>query len=334
LVAGLGLGQTVGDRALRKIGMPLLVRDGVDESQQFAIALLDTVNLATREKAVAQETDLALDAPLLVASVGSAQSQLDVHGTAEVEEQRMKASHIAVALKHDDLGIVEQPPARATAEEGRGSHKRAQERVHGGVEAEFAPHGARPCQHHDEEPQRAGAASRNWDLPDMRPVDLGLFADERVEAQEGFVGWRGTHRRDKAPQGAFAAEIATLFDHVENPGRAQAWILLERLLDESVVRCNQERRSRWTQLWREQPENAPYNIVMDAKLGGDRAYFPMLGVKQPRDLRLDFGGDGHGRPPGMRLSWRKSRNSPTPASLVPRRRGLGSTTSTLQKMPR
>lgn len=38
--------------------------------------------------------------------------------------------------------------------------------------------------------------------------------------------------------------------------------------------------------------------------------------------------DGHRRPPERRLSWRKSRNSPTPASLLPRRRGLGSTTST------
>src|ERR1039457_5815102 len=113
----------------------------------------------------------------------------------------------------------------------------------------------------------------------MRTVDLCLLDDERVEAQDGSPGARGTHRRDKAPQGAFAAKISTLFDHVENPRRAQAWILLERILDKFVVRRNQERRSRWTQLWREQPENAPNNIVMDAKLCGHRAKFLMLCVK-------------------------------------------------------
>jgi len=37
---------------------------------------------------------------------------------------------------------------------------------------------------------------------------------------------------------------------------------------------------------------------------------------------------GQRRPPERRLSWRKSPNSPTPASLLPRRRALGSTTST------
>jgi hypothetical protein len=53
---------------------------------------------------------------------------------------------------------------------------------------------------------------------------------------QGFAGWRWSHGRDKAPQGALAAEIAALLDHVENPGRAQSRIFLERLLDEFVVR--------------------------------------------------------------------------------------------------
>ena len=163
----------------------------------------------------------------------------------------------------------------------------------------------------------------------MGPVDLSLLANQRVEAQESFAGWRRTHRRDKATQGALAAAIAALLDHVEDPGRAQSRIFEKRLLDEFVVRRNQERHPLWARLWRDQPEDAPYDIVMDTKLGGNRAYFPVLDGKEPSDLRLDLGRDGHRRPPGMRLSWRRSRNSPTPASLLPRRRGLGSTTSTL-----
>ena len=117
------LDQTVGDRALGKIGVMLLVGDGVDESQQVAIALLDSVNVTASEKAVAQKTDLALHSTFLIASVRSAQSQLDVHGAAEVEEQGMEASHVAVSLKHDNFGIIEEPLAGSAAEERSRAHQ-------------------------------------------------------------------------------------------------------------------------------------------------------------------------------------------------------------------
>ena len=84
--------------------------------------------------------------------------------------------------------------------------------------------GARPSQHHDEEPERAGATSRNRDLPDVSPVDLRLLADEWVEAQKGFAVWRWAHHRDEATQGALAAEIAAISEHVEKSRRAQAWV--------------------------------------------------------------------------------------------------------------
>src|ERR1700690_712701 len=110
------LDQAIGDRALREIGMSLLVRDSVDESEQLVVAVLDVVDVAASEEALAKETDLAFHATLLVSSVRGAQPQLDVHGAAEIEEQRMEASGVAVPLEHDDLGIIEEPLARGAGE--------------------------------------------------------------------------------------------------------------------------------------------------------------------------------------------------------------------------
>src|SRR5258708_39561103 len=132
------LGQAIDDRALGKAGVSMLVRGGVDEGQQLAVALLDVVDVAAGEEAFTKETNLPLDASFLVSPVRAAQAQLHVQGAAEVEQQGMETSGIAVALEHDNLGIVEEPLPCRDGEIGRCADQPAQERVHGGVEAEFA----------------------------------------------------------------------------------------------------------------------------------------------------------------------------------------------------
>src|ERR1039458_2054013 len=109
------------------------------------------------------------------------------------------------------------------------------------VKAEFTPHGAGPRQDHDKQPQGA-TATRHRDGTDMRPVDLSLLADERVEAQEGFAVWRWAHHRNEATQGALTPTKAAVADHVQNSRRAQARVSEKGLLDESFVGRHQERR--------------------------------------------------------------------------------------------
>jgi hypothetical protein len=53
--------------------MSLLVRDLDDEVGQLAIALLDAVDVAPGEEALAQEADLSLHTALLVSAIGTAQ---------------------------------------------------------------------------------------------------------------------------------------------------------------------------------------------------------------------------------------------------------------------
>jgi hypothetical protein len=80
--------------------MPLLVRDGVDESQQLTIALLDAVNLAPREETAAQETDLALHASFLVASVGSAQAQVETPKKEQARTSERKSECTVVSKQN------------------------------------------------------------------------------------------------------------------------------------------------------------------------------------------------------------------------------------------
>ena len=98
--------------ALPEVGMALLVRDVVEEGRELAVAVLDVVDVAASEEALAKEADLSLHASLLVAPVRGAEPQLDVHGAAEVEQQGMEAGRVAVAFEHDDLRIVEEPLPR------------------------------------------------------------------------------------------------------------------------------------------------------------------------------------------------------------------------------
>src|ERR1017187_8203833 len=101
------LGQAVGDGFLAELRVGHGMSNIVDEGQQFAVALLDAVDLPAGEEAVAQETNLPLHTAFLIAAPGPAQAWLHVEGRGQVEQQGMKADRFAVALEHHDLGIVE-----------------------------------------------------------------------------------------------------------------------------------------------------------------------------------------------------------------------------------
>jgi hypothetical protein len=111
------------------------------------------------------------------------------------------------------------------------------------------------------------------------PVDLGLLADERIEAEKGFALGRRAHDHHETAQGALAAAEATLLEHIEQPRRAQARVFGQRLVDEVGVRHDQERRS-WGGLGTraEQPKGAADHVLVNAELGHDGAHLPVLSV--------------------------------------------------------
>lgn len=121
------LGEAISDRALGKIGVHLLVRDFIEEDEQLTIALLDVVDVAASEESIAEEADLSFDTALFVAPVGAAEAQLHVHRAAKTKQQGMKSGGVTVPFEHDNLGVVEEPLARDTAEIGARSGERSEQ---------------------------------------------------------------------------------------------------------------------------------------------------------------------------------------------------------------
>ena len=96
------------------------VGDAAQEVEQLAVAVVDGVDRASGEEAVAQVAHGALDAPLLLGFAHAAKARLHMQRAGEVEQPGVKTNRVAVALEHDDLGVVEEPlPRRALEEDAR-----------------------------------------------------------------------------------------------------------------------------------------------------------------------------------------------------------------------
>ena len=152
-----------------------------------------------------------------------------------VEQVGMEARGVAVALQHHRLGVVEQPLPGGALHPGGAAHQGTAQRVSGELEHQLGPQRARIRQHHQEHPQRA-LATRDRERADVRPVDLGLLAGERLESQEHLGLGGGTDAANQAAQGDHAAPVAAGPDHVEQPGGAQPRIVLELGGDELAIR--------------------------------------------------------------------------------------------------
>jgi hypothetical protein len=232
----------------------------------------------------------------------------------------MKSHRAPLSLEHHRLRIVEEPLAACPAERPGGAHQRPTERVHRQVEHEFAPQRPRVRQHHHEEPQSALAAG-DGHRAGVRPVDLGLLADERLGAQVHFAPRWGPQRDHVLAQRARSALETALPQHVVKPRRPQPRVARQRLRDEVAVGIAKPRARRAGCVPIADPERAPDYVGVQAELCGDGAHAPVLGEVQADDLGLLFGGGGHRAPRSS--SWRRSRKGPSP-----RGRRTGSTTST------
>jgi len=252
---------------------------------------------------------------------------LDPQRACDLEQPRVVAHGVAVAREHDGLRVVEEPLPRDATEVEGGAHERAAKRLDRQIEDELGPHGARVGEHHHEDPEWAQAAG-DVELAHVGPVHLRLLADEALDPQEHLAARHGPHLGHVAAQDRDAAFVAAPLDHVEEPGRAQARMQRERLVDEAVVGIDEARPRRDD----ERPLGAPIEHAVDhvgvhAKLGDDRAALPLFGVVKTPDLVLLGELDRHGVTPSMH-SWRSSAKSPKPWIRRPRRGRAGNATST------
>ena len=109
----------------------------------------------------------------------------------------MEADVIADALEDDALQIVVEDGAGHALERGEGLDVPAQEALERLVEGEARVAGARPRQHEHEAREEPGGGA-DADRAEVAPVDLGLLAGERLEAQVGLGAGGGPDGADVA----------------------------------------------------------------------------------------------------------------------------------------
>ena len=163
-----------------------------------------------------------------------------------------------------------------------------------GAEVEAHEGVAGVAQHQHERHQGALGAA-DGELAEVCPVDLGLLAREGSKPQIRFTGPARAQLRDAVAEVVGAAGIAPRCDHVEQPGGGQGGESLQRLGDESHVGVELGGPARTPALAFD-PGLAQYPLdggVMDAELGGDGAYPPVLDEVVAQNLRLECVVDGH-----------------------------------------
>ena len=157
------------------------------------------------------------------------------------------------------------------------------------VQGKAGVDGARPRQHEDEARQQPPAAADRQGA-EVAPVDLGLLAGERLQAQVRFGARGRPHRAYPAPDLDRGAREAALADHRVQPRGAQARVLLQGGEENGLVgieRARADLRARTD----EALDGHPDRVVMHAERGGDGADAPVLGVIESADLRALLGRD-------------------------------------------
>jgi hypothetical protein len=95
------------------------------------------------------------------------------------------------------------------------------------IDREERKDGARVREHHHEARQRTHAPA-DPDRAEAAPVDLCFFGGERGEAAIDRRGRRRTDQTDRASQLHDRARVTPALHHLEEPRRAQAWVLSEQ----------------------------------------------------------------------------------------------------------
>jgi hypothetical protein len=203
------------------------VGDVADPAGELAVEVVERAEAPGGEEGVAEVLDHPLDLALLVRAIRRAGLGRVVIVPGQLEHARVEADVIADAVEDDALEIVVEDRPRDAPQSREGFDVAAQEALQRLVQGEAGVDGARPRQHEDEARQQpAPAADRQG--AEIPPVDLGLLAGQRLQAQVRFGARRGPHRAHPAPDLDRRAREAALPDHRVQPRGAQTRVLLQR----------------------------------------------------------------------------------------------------------
>ena len=127
----------------------------------------------------------------------------------------------------------------------------------------------------------------------MGPVDLSLLANERLESQISLAAsarTEGGHERAKVILGA---RVPPFLAHAPEPARRERRELLPLLPEELHVRIEQRRPGRLCRRRARLAKDPLDDFVMNAELGCDRAYRPLLDREESQDLDFELPGNRH-----------------------------------------
>jgi hypothetical protein len=211
----------------------------------------------------------------------------------ERQQGRVEADGLPLALQHGALQVVVEQHPRHAAKGLEGPGMAAQEVLHAGVEEEAQEYLPRIGQHHDEGHQRAAGAAY-LEMPEVAPVDLGLFAGQGAQAQVGLGRRARTVQGDEVAEMVRPARVAALAGHLVQAAGGEGGELPQRLPEEGQVGVDLRGALRMPGPGQAGLGQHPlHGAVVQAQLAGDGADAPFLGVVVTEDLGLQFLGNGH-----------------------------------------
>jgi hypothetical protein len=217
----------------------------------------------------------------------------------EREKPIIEAYCRSLTLKNGAFKIIIQDNARNAAPGRKRCNMPVQKVLAAGIEIEPQKHLPRVTQDHDERHYRTLCASDNQ-VAKVSPVGLSLFPGQGFQAQESLGPGPWTEPCNGLANAGSTAGIAALADHGKHAAGRQPRVFLQHADNERQVWVElggpaEASRGRHAAL-RQYP---PHRVVVNAKLGGDRADRPLLGVMKAQDLRLYIKRNNH---PGFLLS--------------------------------
>jgi len=207
----------------------------------------------------------------------------------------MEVNGVAAALEYYAFQIVIENAANAPSPVVEGMHVAEEKILQRLIQEEFQPQGSAVGKREDESGQSAAGAADD-DLPEGGPVRLALLTGKGAQTQKSF-SVRGAELGHDAPELADAAGVTARANHLEQPGGAQAGILLEGLAKEIQVGVEETIPQTGMVVAEALGLQGPaYGLGMQAEFRGNGADLPVFGIKQMTDASDLFVGN-HAAPP-------------------------------------
>ena len=153
-----------------------------------------------------------------------------------------------------------------------------QERLHSRVQEEAQEDPARGTQDHDESHQRPSGAA-DLEMPEVTPVDLGLFAGKRAQPQVSLGLGARPMAGDHMTEVIGVTPVSSLVNHAVEPCGGQGREGLQGLEDEGQIGIDLAGAAWWSVGSQPATSQGEANgVAVDAKLAGDGSRAPLLNM--------------------------------------------------------